>query len=129
MKTFRFPIFVLSMMALAGVARAGQDNTVSQPKTPRQTWTNGQEVEITGTIWPSKGIGTKFYIKGEDGNTCHMRNKEIGRLKQGARIWAKGKVEYVHYPAPKNPAEQGAMELPQTLCYLNMSEFRILENP
>ena len=111
----------------ASRAKPGSPKTVSTGR----VWKNGQEVELSGTIWPSKG-GTKYYIKGDEGNSAHLKSDAMAKLRVGTRVWVKGVVEYVHFPRPKDYYnDQGgvnyAMLLPQTLCYINVSEFKVIE--
>ncbi|MCG2711416.1 MAG: hypothetical protein L6416_03720 [Candidatus Omnitrophica bacterium] len=104
-----------------------RSNLHSSDNSSSTVWQNGQEVEITGTILPSKG-GTKYYIKGDNGNSAHLKSEEIAKLDIGTRIWVKGIVEYVHFPTSENSDEKIAMVLPQTLCYINVSKYEI-KNP
>ena len=92
-------------------------------------WKNGQEVELTGTIWPSKG-GTTYYIDADEGG-AHLKSEAIAKLKRGTTVWVKGVVEYVHFPRPKDYYnDQGgtnyAMVFPQTLCCVNVAEFKVI---
>ena len=122
------------VLILSGCVSDSQPVSQRAPQNARKTapdrvWKNGQEVVLTGTIWPSKG-GTKYYIKGDHGDSAHLRSEAIAKLTRGTRIWIKGVVEYVHFPAPEDPDKyRGSMELPQTLCYISVSEFKVIRIP
>jgi hypothetical protein len=121
-------VFCVVLILSGCVADSEPTPQDAKRESPDRVWKNGQEVELTGTIWPSKG-GTKYYIKGDDGKSAHLRSGQIAKLKLGTKIWVKGVVEYVHFPASKNPNERVAMERPQTLCYITVSKFRVIETP
>ena len=127
---------VLAFVALLTGCRS-QEGTVSEEQrvsTAAGEWKQSEPVELTRTLWPSRGDAA-FYIKGDDGRSDpHLRFMDLNKnnyLESGMRLAVKGIVQYVHYPRPKayynnKGGVNYAVVLPQTSCYINVSELKIL---
>jgi archaemetzincin len=100
-----------------------------EPPGGAEAWKQGDVVELVGRIWSSKAFGGgKFYIDAGDDRRANLKGSQaIDKLPAGTRIWVKGAVERVRHEAP--PDYEGAVELPQTFLYLNVAEFKVLEEP
>ena len=91
-------------------------------------WENGQEVAISGVIYPSKA-NARFYLQTEDGAGVHIKQgTDIDVLETGTKLRVKGMIEYVPYDKPEDYDEkQYGVKFPQTICYIAVEEFTILE--
>jgi len=130
----RYAVLVIFLMA--GMSCASQTtnrNTSTNVYDEPNTISDGKQIEVTGTIWPSRAQA-KFFIKSDDKrSSVHLRMDEetLKELSTGDRIFVKGRVECIHYPRPKDyyndsgGTNYGVM-LPQTFCYLNVIEMRKL---
>ncbi len=113
--------------------RLDQATASGSRPTKREKWKQGETVELTGTIYPSKGGVGKHYIDGAKGS-AHLRSADIDKVVSGTTLWVKGTVEYVHYErpddyyAPNGSSRYSAM-LPQTICSIHVDAFKILEWP
>jgi archaemetzincin len=94
-----------------------------------QKWKQGQVVEVTGKIHPSKA-DVKYFIEGDDGSNAHLKSEAISKLKVETKVWVKGAVEYVRHEAPPDydPKKYG-VRLPLTFCYIQVTEFKVLDEP
>jgi hypothetical protein len=91
-------------------------------------WENGQSVEITGRIYPSKA-NARFYIETKDGSIAHIkRGTDIDILEVETVLWVRGTIEYVQHERPQDYDEkQYGVKFPQTICYITVEDFRILD--
>ena len=89
-------------------------------------WRHGQEVELTGTLCPSRR-GTKYCIKADDRNAAHLRSREIDELKAGTRVRVKGTIRYVRIPSFMSSIESREPMRYQMVCHLEVAEFEVLE--
>ena len=89
---------------------------------------NGQTVEITGLIYPSKA-DARFYIKTKDGNIAHIKSgTDIDILEVETALWVRGTIEYIQYERPQDYDEkQYGVKFPQTICYITVEYFKILD--
>ena len=104
---------------------------VSNPQNKHYDWESGQEIERVGEIWPSKSIGgNKYHIRCDDHRNPQLVSSKIDQLKltKGTNIWVKGIVEYKHYERPQDSPGFSCFVYPQTVCYLHVSDFRVIED-
>jgi archaemetzincin len=107
---------------------AAIDEKPGIPEGERQ-WKQGQVVEVTGKIHPSKA-DVKYFIEGDDGSDAHLKSEAIGKLKAGTRVWVRGAVEYVRHEAPSDyDSKKYGVALPWTFCYIQVTEFKVLDEP
>ena len=124
-------IFVILVALLVGC----QDERKTEPQQrltaqSQSEWKEGDVVELTGIIYPAK-TDVKYFIETDDGRGAGIRSEAIDKLEAGTRVWVKGKIEYVHVPKPKdyenpNGTVNYGVKLPQTFCYIKVSDFEIL---
>ena len=125
--------FVIILVPIAMITGCRQEE-ISQPQqdslASSSVWKNGDIVELTGTIWPSKA-NARYWIRPDDGPGAHLRSKAVDRLEVGTKLWVRGTVEIIHYPKPEGyERPDGRVRLgvrfPVTCTYINVSDFRIL---
>jgi len=93
-------------------------------------WENGQEVAISGVIYPSKA-NARFYLQTEKGAGVHIKHgTDIDILEAGTKLRVKGTIEYVPYEKPEDYDEKRyGVKFPQTICYIKVEEFSIGDGP
>lgn len=129
MKLIRFLVAVLIILSVSCCNQGQGDKQPSQLLKAEDTpWENGQEVAISGTIYPSRA-DARFYLQTEDGTGAHIkRGTDIDILEAGTKLWVKGTIEYIPYKEPEDYDEkQYGVKFPQTICYIAVEEFTILE--
>lgn len=107
------------------ISQPQQDSTASS-----LMWENGEIVELTGTIWPSRA-DAGYWIRPDDGPGAHLKSKAVDKLEVGTKLWVRGTVEIIHYPKPEgyehpNGTVRLGVRFPVTFTYINVSDFRIL---
>ena len=105
--------------------------SVSDQTQNHYKWEAGQEIERVGKIRLSKSIGgNKYHIRCDDHRNPQLVSSKIDQLKltKGTNIWVKGIVEYKHYERPQDSPGFSCFVYPQTVCYLHVSDFRVIED-
>ena len=129
MKLIRFFVAAIIMFSLSCSNQDQGDEQSSQLLKAGDTpWENGQEVEISGVIYPSRA-NVRFYLQTEDGKGAHVKpGTDIDILETGTKLWVRGTIEYVSYKEPEDYDEKRyAVKFPQTICYITVEEFTILD--
>ena len=124
-----FFLTVLIMVSLSCCNHGQGDKQAGQLLEAEDTpWENGQEVAIAGVIYPSKA-NARFYLQTEDGTGAHIKQgTDIDVLETGTKLRVTGTIEYIPYEKPVDYDEkQYGVKLPQTICYIAVEEFTILE--
>jgi len=119
----------------AGAAIASSKQTASGE------WKDGQEVEFTGTVSPSKL--TRYCLAAEGKGRVHIKSTEIEKLvlEPGTKLWIKGEIEVVRHEKPKEhhgkavrKTEEGeavgvtqALSFPITACYVRVAEYGVVK--
>ena len=63
----------------------------------------------------------------EDNKNPHIISEELDKLERGTKVWVRGTVEYVRYERPADyKSRPSAFALPQTVCYIIVSDFKII---
>ena len=135
--------FYVILLILLSIVACREDNKSSSTikESDFTEWQNGEEVELTGTINPSKL--TQYYLETEDDKTVHIISMDIDKLnlEAGTKLWIKGKIEYIHHEKPAGYREETtainestsvvssshSIHYPFTACYIKVSEYKILE--
>ena len=105
--------------------------SVSERTKNHYKWEAGQEIERVGKIWLSKSIGgNRYHIRCDDRRNPQLVSSKLDQLKlpQGTPIWVKGNIEYKHYERPKSSSDPSCFVFPQTICFLNVTDFRTIED-
>jgi hypothetical protein len=129
MKLIIFFLAVLIMFSLSCCNHGQGDKQPDQLHEAEDSpWENGQEIAISGVIYPSKA-NARFYLQTEDGRGAHIKHgTDIDILEAGTKLRVKGTIEYVPYEKPEDYDEkQYGAKFPQTICYIAVEEFTILE--
>ena len=125
-------IFFVAAIFIFSFGCGKQDQGDKQPsqllKAGDTPWESGQAVELSGVIYPSRA-NARFYLQTEDGNGVHIKpGTDIDVLETGTKLRVKGIIEYVPYTEPEDYDEKRyAVKRPQTICYITVEEFTILE--
>ena len=131
MKLIRLLAAVIIVFSLSCCTQRQGDKQPDQLLEAEDTpWENGQEIAISGVIYPSKA-NARFYLQTEDCAGVHIKGgTDIDVLEAGTKLWVKGTIEYVPYEKPEDYDEKryGA-KLPQTICYIAVEEFTIGDGP
>ncbi|MBN1254673.1 MAG: hypothetical protein JXA50_05305 [Deltaproteobacteria bacterium] len=126
---------IISILAIVIVVFAFGCNNQEQtrgdsplPAGGSKKWKNGQAVEITGLIYPSKA-NARFYIETKDGKVAHIKSgTDIDILEVETALWVRGTIEYVQHERPQDYDEkQYGVKFPQTICYISVEDFKILD--
>ena len=129
MKLIRFFVAAIIMFSLSCSNQDQGDEQSSQLLKAGDTpWENGQEVEISGVIYPSRA-NVRFYLQTEDGTGAHVKpGTDIDILETGTKLWVRGTIEYVTHTEPEDYDEKRyAVKKPQKICYIYVEEFTILD--
>ena len=129
MKLIRSFVAVIIIVSFGCSKQDQSDEQSSQLlKAGDAPWENGQEVEIFGAIYPSRA-NARFYLQTEDGNGAHIKpGTDVDVLEAGTKLRVKGTIEYVSYEEPEDYDEKRyAVKRPQTICYIIVEEFIILD--
>lgn len=124
-------IIIVALLAGCQHEKNTRPQEQSTAKFPSE-WKQGDVVELTGSIHPAR-TDAKYFIETADGRGVSIRSDAIDKLGAGTTLWVKGKIEYVHYPKPKDyDNDRGGVNygvrFPQSICYLRVSEYKEL-NP
>lgn len=134
MKPITIFVTVLISLLIGCSKNAGKTNDIESPDDvikKHYRWDTGQEVELVGVIWPSKSPGgAKFHIRCSDNRNPHLISDKIDQLnlKRGTTLWVKGNIEYIRYDRPKTDTKLQVFVYPQTVCYLHVKDFKIIED-
>ncbi len=85
-------------------------------------WTSGEEVQLSGTIWPSRAY-TKYYIDTDDGKSAHLKSDLIDKLEAGTRLYLTGTVEYID---TFGTAGASMVQHSQTYFFVKVTDYEIL---
>jgi hypothetical protein len=96
--------------------------TRSRQESAAPEWQNGERLNLTGTLWPSRA-NAKFYIETVDGKSANLKGSLLDHLKPGTKISLSGRVEYEN-----SFGTAGASEVVhnQTVFYVNVLDYRII---
>ena len=129
MKLIRLLTAIIIVFSLSCCNHGQGDKQAGQLLEAEDTpWENGQEVAMSGIIYPSKA-NARFYLQTEDGAGVHIKGgTDIDVLEAGTKLRVKGMIEYVPYEKPEDYDEKRyGVKFPQTICYVAVEEFTILE--
>jgi len=132
----KYAVIMILVPLLAGCREEKTTQPQEQSAAKLQSeWKQGEVVELTGTIHSAR-TDAKYFIETSDGRGVSIRSDAIDKLGAGTMVWVKGTIEYVHHPKPKDYLEDKVGEdkikvihgvaFPQTICYINVAQYRIL---